>query len=57
MKNNFCTLGAVKLGCWHVKVSTLVDQILIICLNINTNDIIIKMFYDEIEAFEFMEKI
>jgi hypothetical protein len=57
VKNTFCTLGAVKLGSWHVKVSTLVDQILIICLNINTNDIIIRMFYDEIEAFEFMETI
>jgi hypothetical protein len=50
-------MDEIKLGNWQIKVSTLVDQILIICLNINKKEVVIKIFYNEIEAYEFMELI
>jgi len=57
VRNNFSTMDEIKLGNWQIKVSTLVDQILIICLNINKKEVVIKIFYNEIEAYEFMELI
>jgi len=53
----FCNLGAIKYGSRIFKISTYGDQILVLCVDDNSNIIIFKMCYDEEVAFELLEEL
>ena len=54
-EDKISSLAAIRLGCWNVKVSTLTDQIIIIAFDQITGNFVMKVFYDELTAFNFLE--
>lgn len=54
---HLATLGVVNIEGWQIKASSLDDQILIIGFRPVTVDYFFKMFYDENEAFNFIESL
>lgn len=50
-------MRSIQLGSWSIKASALDDQILILGYKKDTVDSFVAMFYNENEAFTFMEKI
>lgn len=53
--SNFFSLPALCFGSWLVKASSFDDQILIFFYNDRTMEHHTKMFYDENEAFFYIE--
>lgn len=54
---HLATLGVVNIEGWQIKASSLDDQILIIGFRPVTVEYFFKMFYNENEAFNFIESL
>jgi hypothetical protein len=53
----FCDLRAIRYGSRILKVSTYGDQVLVLCVDSNSNIIMFKMCYNEDVAFELLEEL